>query len=258
MGRRRSALRRRFPANPRRMAGPSGPGAGQSPARPPRDAAPCPHRTPNRSGTTSRPIARTRSASPTGSGARPRRFTTNSAPAPNMPRCCSAKGFRGHRGRRRHPHRRHGRGGRRRPGHRHSRRIRRAARPQPGGRHRRAAAPGRAAATAMAAATTCSARRALLAACALKDWLAETGTPGRVRYYGCPAEEGGAAKTFMVRDGALRRRRRRDHLASRDDDQGHRPRTASPTPASTSPSSAAPATPPCRRIWAARRSMRPS
>lgn len=44
---------------------------------------------------------------------------------------------------------------------------------------------------------------ALLAACALKDWLAETGTPGRVRYYGCPAEEGGAAKTFMVRDGAF-------------------------------------------------------
>lgn len=43
----------------------------------------------------------------------------------------------------------------------------------------------------------------LLAACALKDWLAETGTPGRVRYYGCPAEEGGAAKTFMVRDGAF-------------------------------------------------------
>ena len=44
---------------------------------------------------------------------------------------------------------------------------------------------------------------ALLAATALKDWLAETGTPGRVRYYGCPAEEGGAAKTFMVRDGAF-------------------------------------------------------
>ncbi|MCT8330032.1 amidohydrolase [Albidovulum sediminis] len=44
---------------------------------------------------------------------------------------------------------------------------------------------------------------ALLAAAALKDWLAETGTPGRVRYYGCPAEEGGAAKTFMVRDGAF-------------------------------------------------------
>lgn len=43
----------------------------------------------------------------------------------------------------------------------------------------------------------------LLAATALKDWLAETGTPGRVRYYGCPAEEGGAAKAFMVRAGAF-------------------------------------------------------
>lgn len=42
---------------------------------------------------------------------------------------------------------------------------------------------------------------ALLAAVALRDWLAETGTPGRVRYYGCPAEEGGAAKAFMVRAG---------------------------------------------------------
>src|SRR6195952_2551263 len=44
---------------------------------------------------------------------------------------------------------------------------------------------------------------ALLAAVAMKDWLAETGTPGRVRYYGCPAEEGGAAKAFMVRAGAF-------------------------------------------------------
>ncbi|WP_312527633.1 M20 family metallopeptidase [Paracoccus sp. (in: a-proteobacteria)] len=44
---------------------------------------------------------------------------------------------------------------------------------------------------------------ALLAACALKDWLEETGTPGRVRYYGCPAEEGGAAKSFMAREGAF-------------------------------------------------------
>lgn len=43
----------------------------------------------------------------------------------------------------------------------------------------------------------------LLAATALKDWLAATGTPGRVRYYGCPAEEGGAAKAFMVRAGAF-------------------------------------------------------
>lgn len=45
---------------------------------------------------------------------------------------------------------------------------------------------------------------AMLAAVALKDFLAEHGLPGRVRYYGCPAEEGGAAKTFMVRDGAFR------------------------------------------------------
>ena len=44
---------------------------------------------------------------------------------------------------------------------------------------------------------------ALLAATAVKDWLAEKGVPGRVRYYGCPAEEGGAAKAFMVRDGAF-------------------------------------------------------
>ncbi|MDP4022654.1 amidohydrolase [Methylobacterium sp. NEAU 140] len=44
---------------------------------------------------------------------------------------------------------------------------------------------------------------ALLAAAAVKDWLAETGLPGRVRYYGCPAEEGGAAKAFMVRAGAF-------------------------------------------------------
>jgi aminobenzoyl-glutamate utilization protein B len=43
----------------------------------------------------------------------------------------------------------------------------------------------------------------LLAATALKEWLAQTGTPGRVRYYGCPAEEGGAAKAFMVRSGAF-------------------------------------------------------
>jgi aminobenzoyl-glutamate utilization protein B len=43
----------------------------------------------------------------------------------------------------------------------------------------------------------------MLAATALKDWLAEHKIPGRVRYYGCPAEEGGAAKAFMVRAGAF-------------------------------------------------------
>src|SRR5215831_15389909 len=43
----------------------------------------------------------------------------------------------------------------------------------------------------------------LLAATAVKDYLAGHGLPGRVRYYGCPAEEGGAAKGFMVRSGAF-------------------------------------------------------
>ena len=38
------------------------------------------------------------------------------------------------------------------------------------------------------------------AAVALRDWLKDSNLPGVVRYYGCPAEEGGAAKTFMVRD----------------------------------------------------------
>jgi aminobenzoyl-glutamate utilization protein B len=42
---------------------------------------------------------------------------------------------------------------------------------------------------------------ALLAASAVKDYLAAQGISGRVRYYGCPAEEGGAAKAFMVRAG---------------------------------------------------------
>ncbi|MDQ1077839.1 M20 family metallopeptidase [Pseudoroseomonas cervicalis] len=42
---------------------------------------------------------------------------------------------------------------------------------------------------------------AMLAATAVKNWLAEKGIAGRVRYYGCPAEEGGAAKAFMARAG---------------------------------------------------------
>lgn len=43
----------------------------------------------------------------------------------------------------------------------------------------------------------------LLAAVAVKDWLTQAGLPGRVRYYGCPAEEGGSAKSFLVRAGAF-------------------------------------------------------
>jgi aminobenzoyl-glutamate utilization protein B len=43
----------------------------------------------------------------------------------------------------------------------------------------------------------------LLAATAVKDYLEAHGLKGRVRYYGCPAEEGGAAKAFMVREGCF-------------------------------------------------------
>ncbi len=41
----------------------------------------------------------------------------------------------------------------------------------------------------------------LTAALAVKDWLAETGTSGRIRLYGTPAEEGGSGKVYMVRAG---------------------------------------------------------
>lgn len=44
----------------------------------------------------------------------------------------------------------------------------------------------------------------LLAAAAVARWLRTSGMPGRVRYYGCPAEEGGAGKGFMVRAGAFK------------------------------------------------------
>jgi aminobenzoyl-glutamate utilization protein B len=44
----------------------------------------------------------------------------------------------------------------------------------------------------------------LMAASAVKDWLRENNIQGRVRYYGCPAEEGGAAKSFMVRAGCFK------------------------------------------------------
>ena len=43
----------------------------------------------------------------------------------------------------------------------------------------------------------------LMAAAAVKDYLAANGLKGRVRYYGCPAEEGGSAKGFIVRAGCF-------------------------------------------------------
>ena len=41
----------------------------------------------------------------------------------------------------------------------------------------------------------------MLAAVALARHLKANGLPGTVRYYGCPGEEGGSGKTFMVRAG---------------------------------------------------------
>lgn len=41
----------------------------------------------------------------------------------------------------------------------------------------------------------------LTAAIAVKRWLDETGTPGRIRLYGTPAEEGGSGKVYMARAG---------------------------------------------------------
>ena len=43
----------------------------------------------------------------------------------------------------------------------------------------------------------------LAAAVAFKTWLQSTGESGTVRYYGCPAEEGGSGKVFMGRAGAF-------------------------------------------------------
>ncbi len=39
------------------------------------------------------------------------------------------------------------------------------------------------------------------AACAIKDYLAASGRAGTVIFYGCPGEEGGAAKAFLAREG---------------------------------------------------------
>jgi aminobenzoyl-glutamate utilization protein B len=42
-----------------------------------------------------------------------------------------------------------------------------------------------------------------LAAITVKEWLVENKAPGTIRFYGCPAEEGGSGKVFMVRAGAF-------------------------------------------------------
>ncbi len=41
----------------------------------------------------------------------------------------------------------------------------------------------------------------MAAAISVKDWLGKSGTKGTIRFYGCPAEEGGSGKVYMVREG---------------------------------------------------------
>lgn len=43
----------------------------------------------------------------------------------------------------------------------------------------------------------------LAAAIATRDYIKEKGIDAQIRYYGCPAEEGGSGKTFMARAGAF-------------------------------------------------------
>jgi len=44
---------------------------------------------------------------------------------------------------------------------------------------------------------------ALMAAVALRDYMKENSLPGTVKFLGCPAEEGGSGKTYMIRGGAF-------------------------------------------------------
>lgn len=41
------------------------------------------------------------------------------------------------------------------------------------------------------------------AAISVKEWLEASGKKGRIRFYGCPAEEGGSGKVYMVREGVF-------------------------------------------------------
>ncbi|WP_174614516.1 M20 family metallopeptidase [Virgibacillus ihumii] len=44
---------------------------------------------------------------------------------------------------------------------------------------------------------------AFAAACAVKSYLKANNFPGTVKFFGCPGEEGGSGKTFMVREGVF-------------------------------------------------------
>lgn len=41
-------------------------------------------------------------------------------------------------------------------------------------------------------------------AIAVKEWMQESGTKGEIRLYGCPAEEGGSGKVYLVREGLFK------------------------------------------------------
>ena len=130
--------------------------------------------------------------------------------------------------------------------------------PQPGGRNRRAASRLSPGGNGHGCGHNLLGSGSLMAATAVKDYLEANGLDGRVRYYGCPAEEGGSAKGFMVRAGvfddvdiaiswhpaAFRRRQQS--------------RSRSPATRSTSTSPAAPRMPRPRPISAAALSMRSS
>ena len=70
-------------------------------------------------------------------------------------------------------------------------------------RIRTSATPSRQARPVTAAGIICLGTGCLAAAVAFKEWLGSTGQAGTVRYYGCPAEEGGSGKVFMGRAGAF-------------------------------------------------------
>ena len=44
----------------------------------------------------------------------------------------------------------------------------------------------------------------MAAAMAVSRWMKQNGTPGTLKLYGTPAEEGGSGKVYMVREGAFK------------------------------------------------------
>ena len=42
------------------------------------------------------------------------------------------------------------------------------------------------------------------ASIAIKKWMEDTGTKGTIKFFGCPAEEGGSGKVYMVREGLFK------------------------------------------------------